>query len=95
MAWDSIKIADKFLRQANALHPEEVRGHDSYEEKLARQDVMYECYMNAFSKDMLLTFLNKSVNGTVTIPENVDRIRYEKAYMNEARKVLEDQVLMD
>ena len=73
MTWDSLKMAERFLRQANALYPEEARSEGSFEEVLARQDLYYECYMNSFSKEKVVDFLNQSLNGNIKCPDEVDK----------------------
>lgn len=86
MEWNNIEIAQKFLRQANALHPEEARSEGKYEEELARQELFYECYMTSFSKDKLIALLQSAVEGEIKIPEGaeVDEQRYRMEYSRQA-----------
>jgi len=92
--WDSIKMAQHFLRQANALNPAQARDEGRFEEELARQELLDECYMTSFSKPKLVEMLRRSVSGVVKFPEdlaegvNLDEERYRNAYIKHARQVL-------
>jgi hypothetical protein len=92
MEWDSIKMGQKFLRQANALHPEEARHEGRFEDELAIQDLFYECYVTSFSRDKLIEQLKASVEGNVKIPEELpddfNEQKYRKAYSKQAGIVL-------
>lgn len=89
MGWDKIKIAQTFLRKANAIHPEEEQVAETYDRALARQNVFYDCYMSSFSREALVKRLEAVIAGGVDSPEeDVDPERYREAYMNEARKLL-------
>jgi hypothetical protein len=93
MEWNSIKTAQQFLQQANALHPEEEKGNAGFEKLLARQDLFYECYMMCFTREKLIEFLNGAVGGNVKMPEEpegIDEARYRDAYAQEALKILND-----
>jgi hypothetical protein len=84
MEWNNIKVAENFLRRANAIHPEE--DSYSYAEDLARQDFYYECYMMCFTKEKLDELLVKVLGGDVKVPKGADASAYKSAYMDEAKK---------
>lgn len=89
MKWDSVKMAQKFLQKANAIHPEDasdVKGHD---EALALQDVYYDCYMSSFSREELIKRLRELASGVLEMPEEeVDQERYRNAYIKQAKTIL-------
>lgn len=90
MSWDSVKMAQKFLQKANAIHPEDAGNEKGHDEALARQDVYYDCYMSSFSRENLIKRLQEMVAGKIEIPEEeVDEQRYRAIYIREARVVLE------
>ena len=90
MKWDSVKIAQKFLQQANAIHPEDASDERAHDEALARQDVYYDCYMSSFSRENLIKRLQEIVEGKIEIPEEeVDEVYYRSIYVREARSVLQ------
>jgi hypothetical protein len=89
VAWDSRKIADKFLKRANAIHPEDSLGEASYESDLAKQDFYYECYMMSFTHDKLKELLDGAVQGTFKIPEKINADSYRDAYIGEAIVLLD------
>lgn len=66
MQWNGIAIGQKFFQRANALHPEEDPA--TFSETLAKQNLYYECYMTAFSRDALEKMLNKSSAGDIELP---------------------------
>jgi hypothetical protein len=92
--WDSIRMAQQFLRRSNALNPEQAKQEGRYEEELAHQELLDECYMSSFSKPKLMEMLQNSINGNIKMPEdlpegtdfNVDR--YRKAFIALAKDVL-------
>jgi hypothetical protein len=89
MEWNSIAIGQKYFQRANAIHPEE--DPEAYSELLARQDLYYECYMSAFSREQFMGMLQKSINGDIKLPEEtegVDIERYRSAFALEASSVL-------
>jgi hypothetical protein len=90
MEWNSIQMAQKFLQRANALHPEEAASEGRFEEELARQELLYECYMMSFSKEKLISFLNDAMAGKMKLPDEVelDESRYRSAYAQEARVLI-------
>ena len=87
MEWDKFEMAQKFLRKANAIHPED---SDDADEALAIQDVYYECYMSSFSRDNLLKRLGEIVNGNIVLPEEVevDEAKYRSVCVREAKAIL-------
>lgn len=88
MEWNSIQLAQQFLQRANALHPDDEPGN--YDETLARQDLYYECYMTAFSKEQLGKMLEKAMHEEIKLPEEndrVDAVKYRNAYRREAELV--------
>ena len=54
MVWDKFEMAQKFLRRANAIHPEDAIDAKQHDEALALQDVYYDCYMSSFSREDLI-----------------------------------------
>jgi hypothetical protein len=90
MEWDKFKIAQKFLRQANAIHPEDAEGADLHDEALAVQDVYYDCYMSSFTREDLLKRLREIVGGKIELPEEeeVNEEHYRETYMKEASGIL-------
>jgi hypothetical protein len=91
MEWNSIQMAQKFLQRANALHPEEGASEGRFEEELARQELLYECYMMSFSKEKLISFLNDAIAGKTKLPDEVkldDESRYRSAYAQEAKVLM-------
>jgi hypothetical protein len=92
MQWDSIKTAQKFLLQANALHPDKSDGGGRYEDELARQELFYECYMCCFTKERLTELLHAAISGNFKIPKEVevDEAKYRTAYAQQARVILAD-----
>jgi hypothetical protein len=84
MAWDSIRMAEKFLRRANAIRPEDESGV-ARDKESARQDLYYECYMMSFSESKVGEALNTFAEGTVEIPEDVNADVYRQSYMEEAK----------
>lgn len=90
MNWDSVKMAQKFLQKANAIHPEDAGDEKEHDENLARQDVYYDCYMSSFSRENLIKRLNEMVAGKIEMPEEeVDEEHYRSIYIREAKSVLE------
>lgn len=90
MNWDNIKMAQKFLSVANALHPDDHNVEDEKTTIMAKQDFFFECYMNSFSRDRLIQCLRTASAGQVTIPEDVEESVYRKAYVFEAQKLLKE-----
>ena len=91
MEWNGIAIGQKFFKRANALHPED--DAETYSETLAKQNLYYECYMTAFSKDELQKMLNKSMAGDIELPEEKDKIdigKYRAAFADEAKVVMQE-----
>lgn len=80
-------MAQRFLRKANAIHPED---SDNADEALAIQDVYYECYMSSFSRDNLLKRLREIVDGDIVMPEEieVDEEIYRSVCIREANAIL-------
>lgn len=87
MEWDKFEMAQRFLRKANAIHPED---SDNADEALAIQDVYYECYMSSFSRDNLLKRLREIVDGDIVMPEEieVDEEIYRSVCIREANAIL-------
>jgi hypothetical protein len=86
MSWQAREKANHFLMRANAIHPEEAYDDEKFS-LLAAQDVFYECYMNSFSREKVAEFLDKSINGEVKIPEDVDEDLYKRAFIKKAIEV--------
>jgi hypothetical protein len=89
MSWQSREKANHFLMRANAIHPEEAFD-DERVSLLAAQDLFYECYMNSFSKEKVIEFLEKTIKGDVKVPDDVDEDVYRKAFVKQANVVLEE-----
>lgn len=89
MDWDKFRMAQKFLQQANAIHPEDLDGRERVD-SLARQDVYYDCYMSSFSREDLLKRLGDVITGKFEKPEedNIDEQRYREIYVKEAQVIL-------
>lgn len=89
MPWDKIKAAQKFLQQANAIHPEDAGRTDLHARALARQDVYYDCYMSSFTKEELLKRLQAIISGKIEMPEEeeVDEGIYRETYAAEAKLI--------
>ncbi len=89
MEWDKFRMAQKFLQQANAIHPEDMDGRARVD-ALARQDVYYDCYMSSFSREDLLKRLEDVVSGKFEMPEEeeIDEQQYRETYTKEAHAVL-------
>lgn len=87
MEWDKFEMAQKFLRKANAIHPED---SDDADEALAIQDVYYECYMSSFSRESLLKRLGELAGGDITLPEEteVNEEKYRSVCIREAKAIL-------
>lgn len=87
MEWDKFEMAQKFLRKANAIHPED---SDDSDEALAIQDVNYECYMSSFSRESLLKRLGEMAAGDITLPEEteVNEEKYRSVCIREAKAIL-------
>jgi hypothetical protein len=87
MEWDKFEMAQKFLRKANAIHPED---SDDADEALAIQDVYYECYMSSFSRDNLLKRLAEIANGDIVLPEEIelDEAKYRSVCIREAKAII-------
>ncbi|HYG02009.1 MAG TPA: hypothetical protein VD927_06155 [Chryseosolibacter sp.] len=84
-------MANRFLTRANALHPDEADSSDEKYLLQGRQDVLYECYMNSFSKSVLLSFLQKASEGDIgKIPDGVDDVIYKRAYVKESEAVINE-----
>ena len=94
--WDSIRMAQQFLRRSNALNPDQARQEGRYEEELAQQELLDECYISSFSKQNLMEMLQNSISGRIKMPHdlpegidlNVDR--YRKAFIDLAKEVLSE-----
>jgi hypothetical protein len=105
MKWDSIKMAQKFLQQANGLHPEEAKHEGRFEEVLAHQELYDECYMSSFSRDKLTEFLKQAVAGKISRSQSgdeseepileLDEEKYREAYAQLANKILSDVEKME
>lgn|GEM_PF-5922192 len=89
MSWDPVSVAGKFLQKANAIHPEDAEG-ESYADRLAAQELYYECYMCSFSRDKLVEFLQSSVAGNIKVPDNVQEKKYRVAFVREAERLLKE-----
>jgi hypothetical protein len=96
MEWNGVQIGQRFFQRANALHPNEDRAQ--YDEILARQDLYYECYMTAFSREEFSKMLAKAMNGDIDLPKEsddvnpekfrqVDADRYRRAFKQEAEVI--------
>ena len=83
-------MAPQFLRQANAIRPEDAAGAGEHDEALALQDLYYDCYMSSFSREDLIRRLNRVLEGDFDLPQEkeVDEQIYRRAYTREARRVL-------
>jgi hypothetical protein len=91
MEWNSIRMAEKFLQRANGIHPEEADGEEHHDRELARQNVLYECYMTSFNRETLIEFLYSSIANNFTVPKEVkDERIYRDAYIRQAREVLKE-----
>jgi hypothetical protein len=88
MAWDNIRMAEKFLKRANAIRPEDESGA-ARDQETARQDLYYECYMMSFSESKVGEALNTFAEGTVKIPEDVRADVYRQSFMEEAKVAIE------
>ena len=90
MEWDKFKIAQKFLKKANAIHPEDIDDKRLHDEALALQDVHYDCYMSSFSREDLLKRLHEIIGGKIEMPEEegIDESVYREAYTKEANAIL-------
>lgn len=89
MNWDSVKMAQMFLRKANAIHPEDADNERGRVEAMARQDLFYDCYMSSFSREQLQKRLQEVVNGKFDLPdEEVDAEQYRETYIREARAAI-------
>jgi hypothetical protein len=90
MDWDKFKVAQKFLKKANAIHPDDHDDTTVHDEALAVQDVNYDCYMSSFSRDELIKRLREVLEGKIEIPEEteVDERTYKDAYKKEAEAIL-------
>lgn len=90
MEWDKFAMAQRFLRKANAIHPDDSEDADAREEALAVQDVNYDCYMSSFSREQLLKRLGEIISGQIELPEEtkVDEDKYRAAYIKEAKVIL-------
>lgn len=86
--WNRVAAAQKFLLKANSIHPE--KGESDYETMLASQDLYDACYVESFSRERLIGFLEGVISGDVRIPKDVDAGHYKKAYMLEATAVLKE-----
>jgi hypothetical protein len=86
MTWDSRKMADVYLKRANAIHPEEELESEK-DSLLALQNLYYECYMMAFSYPKLIEMLKVSAGGKFEVPEDVNEKIYRDAYMSNAGKL--------
>lgn len=86
--WNRFAAAQKFLLKANSIHPE--KGESDYETMLASQDLYDACYVESFSRERLIGFLEGVISGDVRIPKDVDAGHYKKAYMLEATAVLKE-----
>ena len=105
MKWDSIKMAQKFLQQANGLHPEEAKYEGRFEEVLAHQELYDECYMTSFNRDKLIEFLKGAVAGKINLPkpedesedpvEEIDEEKYREAYAQLASQILSEVEKME
>ena len=83
-------MAEKFLTRANGIHPDEALDSSAHDEMLARQNVLYECYMNSFGKNELIEFLYKAIANNFHTPEEVDDKIYRAAYVAQARQILKE-----
>lgn len=91
MSWDARKMASDFLMKANAVRPEDADNRKERSGLLATQEIFYECYMNSFSREKVLEFLNlMSSDGKVEIPEDVDEQEYTTAFRSTAARVLRE-----
>jgi hypothetical protein len=91
MEWDKFLMAGKFLRRANALHPEDADSEALRQRTLALQNVYYDCYMSSFSREELLKRLEEIIAGKIEMPEeenDLDKEMYRDAYVKEARRIL-------
>jgi hypothetical protein len=90
MEWDKLKMAQRFLQKANAIHPEDAYDEPGRVNALARQDVYYDCYMSSFSREDLMKRLANVIDGNIKMPEedDVDEAQYRATYISEARIVL-------
>jgi hypothetical protein len=100
MKWDSIKMAQRFLQQANGLHPQEAKYEGRFDEVLAHQELYYECYMTSFNREKLIGLLKEAVAGKFSLPkpsdesedpiEAIEEKEYRKAYAQLATQILAD-----
>jgi hypothetical protein len=90
MNWQSRERANHFLTRANAIHPEEAFDNGEKFTLLAAQDLFYECYMNSFSRDKVIEFLEKGIAGDVKVPEDADEQLYKRAFIKKAVEVLDE-----
>lgn len=91
MEWDSHKMASRYLNRANALHPAEEETLQMQSAMQGRQDLLYECYMNSFARDVLSTFLDKASRGEIKdIPKDIDEPIYRRAFMEEAQAMISE-----
>lgn len=90
MDWDKFKIAQKFLKRANAIHPEDKEDSRLHDQAMALQDVHYDCYMSSFTREDLLKRLREIIGGKIEMPEEkeVDELTYKTAYAKEAQLIL-------
>jgi hypothetical protein len=105
MKWDSIRMAQRFLQQANGLHPAEAKYEGRFEEVLAHQELYDECYMSSFNRDKLTEFLKQAVAGKISMPkardeseepmEEIDEKKYRDAYAQLASQILRDVEKME
>jgi hypothetical protein len=86
-----MQVGHRFFQRANALHPNDDPGH--YDAILAKQELYYECYMSAFSREEFNKMLTKAISGDIKLPEENDRVdaeKYRKAYKREAEAVYDE-----
>lgn len=90
MDWDKFKIAQKFLKKANAIHPEDHDDSKLHDQALAIQDVNYDCYMSSFSREDLIKRLREVIAGKIEMPEEkeVDESTYKESYVKETITIL-------
>ena len=90
MEWDKLRMAQRFLQKANAIHPDEAEGDVAHDKALALQDVYYDCYMSSFSRQDLVKRLGEIIGGDIQVPEDeeVDEDIYLAEYVIQARVIL-------